>query len=96
MIDKDMLIKSAISAFFTLLASQPILAAGTDDASTNFEKCYGVVKAGMNDCATAKSSCAGSSKKDRQPDAFVFTPPGLCAKLVGGNLKDPTESKSKK
>jgi uncharacterized membrane protein len=27
------------------------------------EKCYGVVKAGQNDCATKTSSCAGSSKK---------------------------------
>ena len=30
------------------------------------EKCYGVAKAGKNDCQTANSSCAGTSKKDAQ------------------------------
>ena len=29
-----------------------------------FEKCYGVVKAGKNDCQTMGSSCAGTSKRD--------------------------------
>ncbi len=51
------------------------------------EKCYGVVKAGQNDCATKTSSCAGSSKTDSQKDAFIAMPKGLCDKLVGGSLK---------
>ncbi|MBE8232200.1 MAG: DUF2282 domain-containing protein [Endozoicomonadaceae bacterium] len=50
------------------------------------EKCYGVVKAGQNDCATKTSSCAGSSKTDNQKDAFVALPKGLCEKLVGSSL----------
>ncbi len=50
------------------------------------EKCYGVVKAGQNDCATKTSSCAGSSKTDGQKDAFIALPAGLCGKLVGGSL----------
>lgn len=49
------------------------------------EKCYGVVKAGQNDCATKTSSCAGSSTVDGQKDAFVAVPKGLCSKLVGGS-----------
>jgi uncharacterized membrane protein len=36
------------------------------------EKCYGVVKAGQNDCATKPSSCAGSSNTDGQKDAFII------------------------
>ena len=48
------------------------------------EKCYGVVKAGKNDCATKTSSCAGTSKTDGQTDAFVMVPKGLCDRLVGG------------
>jgi uncharacterized membrane protein len=51
-----------------------------------FEKCYGVTKAGMNDCQTAGSSCAGTSKKDAQNDAWVYVPAGTCAKLVGGSV----------
>lgn len=50
------------------------------------EKCYGIVKAGMNDCETSSSSCSGSAVKDNQPDAFVFVPKGLCNKIVGGSL----------
>lgn len=49
-----------------------------------FEKCYGIVKAGKNDCATATSSCAGTAKRDNQPDAWVYVPTGTCDKLVGG------------
>lgn len=51
------------------------------------EKCYGVAKAGKNDCQTATSSCAGSSKKDAQADAWLAVPAGTCGKLVGGSLE---------
>lgn len=51
------------------------------------EKCYGVVKAGKNDCQTANGACAGSASKDGQKDAFVYLPKGTCAKIVGGSLK---------
>ncbi len=50
------------------------------------EKCYGVSKAGKNDCQTAASACAGSSKEDRDPSAFLYLPKGTCEKIVGGNL----------
>jgi uncharacterized membrane protein len=50
------------------------------------EKCYGIAKAGRNDCQTAKSSCAGTSKQDGQTDAWVAVPKGSCEKIVGGKL----------
>lgn len=50
-----------------------------------FEKCYGVVKAGKNDCQTATSSCAGTSRRDAQKDSWVYLPQGACAKIVGGS-----------
>jgi uncharacterized membrane protein len=56
-------------------------------AQGNTEKCYGIVKAGKNDCQTATSSCAGTSKKDSQADAWISLPKGACEKLVGGKLK---------
>ena len=52
------------------------------------EKCYGVAKAGHNDCQTANSSCAGTSTVDNQGDAFVALPKGVCDKLAGGTM-DP-------
>ncbi len=54
------------------------------------EKCYGLAKAGKNDCQTATSSCAGTSKKDGQGDAWIYAPAGTCEKLVGGSLKSKT------
>ena len=51
------------------------------------EKCYGVVKAGKNDCQTANSSCAGTSKRDKQGDAWIYVPAGACDKLVGGSTQ---------
>ena len=51
------------------------------------EKCYGIAKAGHNDCQTANSSCAGTSKRDGQADAWLYVPAGACEKIVGGNVK---------
>jgi uncharacterized membrane protein len=51
------------------------------------EKCYGVSKAGKNDCQTANSSCAGTSRRDSQKDAWLYVPAGTCEKLVGGSLQ---------
>lgn len=52
-----------------------------------FEKCYGVVKAGSNDCQTATSSCAGTSKRDGQADAWIYLPAGTCGKIAGGSTQ---------
>jgi len=50
------------------------------------EKCFGVAKAGKNDCQTATSSCAGTSKKDGEKSAWLSVPKGTCEKIVGGSL----------
>ena len=51
------------------------------------EKCYGIAKAGQNDCQNSAGSCAGTSKADAQPDAWIYVPTGTCSKIVGGSLK---------
>ena len=51
-----------------------------------FEKCAGIVKAGMNDCGTSKHDCAGNAKKDRDPDEWVYVPTGTCKKIAGGRI----------
>jgi uncharacterized membrane protein len=72
-------------AIASALAAALVLPAAAQ-AQGNVEKCYGVAKAGKNDCQTASSSCAGTSKKDSQADAWVSVPRGTCDKLVGGKL----------
>jgi uncharacterized membrane protein len=56
------------------------------------EKCFGVAKAGKNDCQTKHSSCAGTSRKDGQSDAWLTVSKGTCEKIVGGSLADSNKS----
>ncbi|MCG8614240.1 MAG: DUF2282 domain-containing protein [Pseudomonadales bacterium] len=56
-------------------------------AKPGFEKCQGVVKAGMNDCGTSSHSCAGQASKDGDPEEWVYVPTGTCSKIVGGKVK---------
>jgi uncharacterized membrane protein len=51
------------------------------------EKCYGIAKAGNNDCQTATSSCAGTSRRDGAADAWIYVPAGTCGKIIGGSMK---------
>ncbi len=83
---QDILVKSAIAsllAFGSLALTTPAVAAD----KPKMEQCYGIAKAGKNDCAGGKgsaNSCAGTAKKDGQKDSFVLLPKGTCAKIVGG------------
>jgi uncharacterized membrane protein len=47
------------------------------------EKCYGVAKAGQNDCAAGPgTSCAGTSKVDYQGKAWKYVAKGTCATMT--------------
>ena len=51
-------------------------------AKPAMEKCYGVSLAGKNDCAAGPgTSCAGSSTRDYQGDAWKLVPTGTCTKI---------------
>lgn len=81
------LIASAIAAAI-ILPSAAIAQSGPAPAPTfTAEKCYGIAKAGANDCAsTGANSCAGTSKLDGDPAAWVYVPEGYCERIVGGSL----------
>ena len=51
------------------------------------EKCYGIAKAGKNDCQTATHSCAGTSTADADAASWIYLPAGTCEKLAGGSLE---------
>ncbi len=71
------------SALATVLSLSAIPGA---QAAEN-EKCYGIAKAGKNDCQTASHSCAGTATADAQPDSWIYVPAGTCEKVVGGSLE---------
>ena len=81
---KTTLITSALAGLIALGALSATQAAEDDK---NTEKCYGVAKAGKNDCQTSNSACAGTSKKDNQGDAWIYVPAGTCDRIVGASLK---------
>ena len=73
---------AAVAAPGLALAQKPVPA-----PSWTAEKCYGLAKAGQNDCGskTSKHSCAGQSKVDNDPNDFKLVPKGSCEKM-GGKL----------
>jgi len=89
-----LLMKKTITLASATLAA--LIVNASDNAAhakkKSMEKCYGIVKAGKNDCANAAGthSCAGQAKVDNDPGEWVLTPKGLCDKIVGGS----TEPKS--
>jgi uncharacterized membrane protein len=60
-------------------------AQAADEAAT--EKCYGIAKAGKNDCAGKGHACAGQAKTSADGGEFIKLPKGTCERLVGGSLK---------
>lgn len=88
------MIINAISTVMTMsligVTSSP--AAAMDyEPSPGMEKCYGVAKAGHNDCGAGSYKCAGESKVDGDREAWINMPVGLCNRLVGGTTKPPEE-----
>ncbi|MBD2842928.1 BufA1 family periplasmic bufferin-type metallophore [Erythrobacter rubeus] len=50
------------------------------------EKCYGVSKAGENDCAAGPgTSCAGTSVVDYQGNAWTYVDAGTCLDITTPN-----------
>ena len=53
-------------------------------ADASKEKCFGIVKAGKNDCAANGHACAGQAKMDGNAKEFVTVPAGTCSRIVNG------------
>ena len=73
------LLQSAIAAVLAVSAAQ----AAAQEGKPQVEKCYGIAKAGQNDCGTARHSCAGKSTRDKAPDEWKYVPNGTCEKVGG-------------
>ena len=80
------------TAPMTLVAISSLLALGSAAFAApatmkpDMEKCYGVAKAGKNDCAAGAHACQGQSKLSGDGHDFVAVPKGTCDRLNGGSL----------
>ncbi len=69
-------VASAFAAALGLAATTPAM------AEDEQEKCFGVAKAGENDCAAgAGTTCAGTSTIDYQGTAWKLVPKGTCTTM---------------
>ena len=85
----NLYLSAAVMSAFALTSCDTGQKTGGDTAAqTDNEKCYGVAKAGKNQCGAkeAGTSCEGSSTVDADPNAWVYLPKGMCERIVGGNL----------
>jgi len=84
--NKQLIVTSALAS----LLGAALVPAQAADAAAAKEKCYGNVKAGQNDCATANGShsCAGQAKTDNDANDWKYVAKGTCEKM-GGSTKAP-------
>jgi uncharacterized membrane protein len=82
---KRKLIASAVAGLVALGLAP---ATQAQDKGGAKEKCYGIAKAGQNDCGTAAHTCAGKATKDNAPEEWKYVPKGTCEK-AGGKTKAP-------
>lgn len=70
------------TVLLSALAAATASAADAPAARSTTEKCYGVSKAGENDCAAGPgTSCAGSATRDYQGNAWKRVPAGTCVTI---------------
>jgi len=84
---------AAASLMSLALLSGPALA---QDAAK--EKCFGIAKAGQNDCANLSGthSCAGQAKIDNGKDEWKYVAAGTCKTMKGMSMDEAKMGMMKK
>jgi uncharacterized membrane protein len=82
-----LVVSSALASVMTLgLVSQAAAQMGpAKDPGTSHEKCFGIAKAGQNDCANLSGthSCAGQNKADNDAAEWKYVAKGTCKDMKG-------------
>ena len=76
----------AVAAIFAAgigINSQVVVADDEKPKEEAMEKCYGIAKKGMNECAAESHSCQGGATVDNDPNEWILVPAGTCKKLGG-------------
>jgi uncharacterized membrane protein len=89
-----LIVSSALASALTLGLVAPVAA---QDKPAAKEKCYGIAKAGQNDCANLSGthSCAGQTKMDMAADDWKYVAKGTCMQMKGMS-EDEAKMKTKK
>lgn len=83
--NNKLLLSAVVAGLASAAVSFPVQAASNHGGK---EKCYGIAKAGKNDCKASDGahSCAGQASKDNSPTEWKLVNKGECEKL-GGSLE---------
>ncbi len=74
------------AAALAAVLSAGLAHAGPVAPQPSMDKCYGIAKAGHNDCAAGPgTSCAGTSKRDYQGNSWKYVAKGTCTKISTPN-----------
>lgn len=80
MLNHRLVVSSALASVMALGLAGPVAA-----QEKGKDKCYGIAKAGQNDCANLSGthSCAGQTKAENSPDDWKYVAKGTCKDLKG-------------
>ena len=83
MTQRAMIAAAAASLMSLAMVSMPAAAADK-------EKCYGIAKAGQNDCASISGvhSCAGQAKVDMDKGEWKYVAKGTCKDMGGLSMDE--------
>jgi uncharacterized membrane protein len=90
-------VSSALVSVVALGLASQAFAGPAKDPGKSHEKCYGIAKAGQNDCANLSGthSCAGQTKVDNDVNDYKYVAKGTC-KDMKGLTADEAKAKAKK
>ena len=86
MTDRNKLVTAAFGTLVGLMMTAGVASADHHEQNEKV-KCYGIAKAGQNDCGSANHDCGGKAKTDSDADDWIYLPAGTCEKIVGGVTK---------
>lgn len=88
--NQRLILSSALASVLAMGLAAPV------SAQTK-EKCFGIAKAGENDCSSKSGShsCAGQSTVDKSPDEWKYVAKGTC-KSAGGTTADEAKKPEEK
>ena len=88
--------KQATMIAATAAALMTLTLAAAPAAAAEKEKCFGIAKAGQNDCASASGvhSCAGQSKVDMDKSEWKYVAKGTCKSMKGLTADEAQKVKS--
>jgi len=90
--------RHVIAAAATSLMSLALLSSPALAQNAAKEKCFGIAKAGQNDCANLAGthSCAGQAKVDNDKGEWKYVAAGTCKTMMGMTMDEAKGGMMKK